>query len=193
MYIYIQLCTSIHVHLYIYFFIYTYISVCTCISFNSYVCPTLKKMHKARCNGTNKQKLPTWHAYHFITYNENNEGSILRTDWRTEIKLLSWWPRSGTSQHSRFYRGGRGVARVSILTSIVATAEWHEWADLHIIQRIGSGSSQVGGGQSDLNSGCKLKCKCKQFAMCIDVHVYKYINICIYIYTGIYMFIYIHM
>ena len=31
--------------------------------------------------------------------------------------------------------------------------------------RIGCGSSQAGGGQNDLNSGCELKYKYKQFAM----------------------------
>ena len=37
---------------------------------------------------------------------------------------LSWRPRSGTTQHSHFYRGGRGVARPNILASIVVAAEW---------------------------------------------------------------------
>jgi hypothetical protein len=36
----------------------------------------------------------------------------------------SWWPRSSSIQHSHFYRGGRGMARFSILTSIVVAAAW---------------------------------------------------------------------
>ena len=46
------------------------------------------------------------------------------------LSLLSWWPRSGLTQHYHFYRGGRGVvdpavnyAQSNILTSIVAAAE----------------------------------------------------------------------
>ena len=37
----------------------------------------------------------------------------------------SWWPQIGSRQHSRFYRGRRGVAEaVSIFISVVAAAEW---------------------------------------------------------------------
>ena len=40
------------------------------------------------------------------------------------FSLLSWRPRSAPTQHSRFYRSGRGMARPNILTSIVVAAEW---------------------------------------------------------------------
>ena len=36
----------------------------------------------------------------------------------------SWWPRSGSIKHSHFYRGGRGMGRFSILTSIVVAVAW---------------------------------------------------------------------
>ena len=53
-------------------------------------------------------------------------GGVQRRD--LAFSLLSWWPRRRPSQHSRFYRGGRGVAPSSIFTSIVVAAEWPESA-----------------------------------------------------------------
>ena len=49
---------------------------------------------------------------------------VVSAEWPDPaFSLLSWWPRSGPTQHSHFQRGGRGVARPSIITFIATTAE----------------------------------------------------------------------
>ena len=54
---------------------------------------------------------------------------MVAAEWpESACSLLSRWPRSGPIQHSHFYRGGRGVAPFSILTSIVVAAEWPDSA-----------------------------------------------------------------
>ena len=45
---------------------------------------------------------------------------VVAAEWPDlAFSFLSCWPRSGPSQHSRFYRGGCGVARSRIFIFIV--------------------------------------------------------------------------
>ena len=72
-----------------------------------------KKKPCAVRTGLNKQTLTKTHLY-----------SKYICCLHPAFSLLSWWPRSGPTQHSHFYRGDRGVARLSIITSIGLAAGW---------------------------------------------------------------------
>ena len=50
---------------------------------------------------------------------------VVAAEWPDPaFSFLSWWPRSGPTLNSHFYRAGRRVAGSSILTAILVAAEW---------------------------------------------------------------------